>query len=87
VPQLPAFNGVNTEGVLITNEGQVIPLRSGNANPIYANYPAASHVEGKAATWIRENGSTGGIVYQNNPNGTCGFCYTCHRRVIQGLDL
>jgi RHS repeat-associated protein len=73
-PTLPAFNGQATEGVLLTNEGQVVPLRSGNPNPTYANYPAAGHVEGQAAIWIRENGSTGGVVYHNNPRGTCGFC-------------
>jgi hypothetical protein len=63
-----------SRGVLVTNEGEIIALESGNANQTYANYPAASHVEGKAAIWIRENGSTGGIVYHNNPRGTCGFC-------------
>jgi hypothetical protein len=59
---------------LITNEGEVISLQSGNASPTYANYPAALHVEGKAAIAIRESGSSGGVVYHNNPNGTCGFC-------------
>jgi hypothetical protein len=74
VPQLPAFNGETTQGVLVTNEGQIVPLESGNTNPIYGNYASAGHVEGKAAIWIRENGSTGGTVYHNNLNGTCGFC-------------
>src|SRR5580692_669781 len=34
----------------------------------------AGHVEGKAAVWIREHGSTGGVVYHNNTDGTCGPC-------------
>ncbi len=74
VPELPAFDGQTTHGVLITNEGEVIPFQSGNPSPTYANYPAASHVEGKAALAIRESGSSGGVVYHNNPSGTCGFC-------------
>jgi hypothetical protein len=74
VPELPAFNGQTTHGVLITSEGKVIPLQSGNPSPTYANYAAASHVEGKAALAIRESGSSGGVVYHNNPSGTCGFC-------------
>jgi len=73
-PPLPAFDGVSTQGILMTNEGQVVPLQSGGTNPAYRNYAAAGHVEGKAAIWIRENGSTGGVVYHNNTNGTCGFC-------------
>jgi hypothetical protein len=74
-PTLPPFDGETTRGALVTNEGQVIGLESGPANLTYANYPAATHVEGKAAIWIRENGSTGGIVYHNNTQGTCPFCH------------
>jgi RHS repeat-associated protein len=74
VPELPAFDEKTTHGVLITNEGEVVPLQSGSASPTYANYPAASHVEGKAAIVIRESSSSGGVVYHNNPNGTCSFC-------------
>lgn len=73
-PKLPPFNGKATEGVLITNEGKVIPLQSGGGNPAYGNYAASGHVEGKAAILIRESESSGGVVYHNNPNGTCGFC-------------
>ena len=51
-----------------------MPLESAGANPSYSNYQAAGHVEGKAALEIRQTGSSGGTVYHNNPNGTCGFC-------------
>jgi SCP1.201-like deaminase len=71
---LPKFDGKTTYGVLITNEGDVVPLQSAGAHPLYDNYVPAGHVEGKAAIWIRENGSTGGVLYHNNPAGTCGFC-------------
>ena len=46
--QLPAYDGKTTHGVLTTNEGDTVHLTSGNADPRYANYPAASHVEGVA---------------------------------------
>jgi len=72
-PVLPAFTG-ETEGLLITLEGARVPLTSGGADPAYVNYISASHVEGKAALWIRGNGSAGGVVFHNNPGGTCGFC-------------
>ncbi|WP_337812469.1 DddA-like double-stranded DNA deaminase toxin [Ruminococcus bicirculans (ex Wegman et al. 2014)] len=35
---------------------------------------SASHVEGKAALYMRENGINEATVFHNNPNGTCGFC-------------
>ena len=70
---LPKYDGT-TYGILITNEGDVVPLQSGPPDPRYSNYPPAKHVEGKAAIWIREHGSTGGVVYHNNPGGTCGLC-------------
>jgi RHS repeat-associated protein len=73
-PQLPAWNGQTTYGVLVTDEGNVISLQSGKPNPIYDNYPAASHAEGKAAIMIRESSSAGGTMYHNNPSGTCAFC-------------
>ena len=73
-PQLPEYDGETTHGILITNEGSIYPLRSGDPDPLYANHPAAKHVEGKAAIIIRETGSSGGIVYHNNSEGTCGFC-------------
>jgi len=72
--QLPAYDGKTTHGVLTTNEGDTVHLTSGNADPRYANYPAASHVEGKAAIAIRDSGSSGGTVEHNNTGGTCGFC-------------
>jgi hypothetical protein len=31
-------------------------------------------VEGKAAVWMRENNSSGGVLYHNHPGGTCGYC-------------
>jgi SCP1.201-like deaminase len=64
-----------TYGFLVTNEGDVVPLRSGDPDPTY-DYPAAKHVEGKAAIWIRKLSSTGGVVYHNNTGGVCGMCNT-----------
>jgi hypothetical protein len=71
---LPKYDGETTYGVLVTNEGNVVRLQSASANPLYRNYVPAGHVEGKAAIWIREHGSTGGVVYHNNTDGTCGRC-------------
>jgi hypothetical protein len=79
---LPEYDGVTTYGVLITNEGNVVPLQSGGGNPLYGNYSSAGHVEGKAAIWIRENGSSGGVLYHNNPGGTCGRCNGQIRRLL-----
>lgn len=73
-PRLPEFDGT-TRGVLVTNEGAVIPLESGALHPNYLNYPASAHVEGRAAIAIRESGASGGTVYHNHPNGTCGLCH------------
>ena len=74
-PSLPAFDGKTTHGMLRLNEGGAdIPLRSDSKIPGYQNYPSSGHVEGKAAIIIRENNSTGGTVWHNNTNGTCGFC-------------
>jgi hypothetical protein len=70
---LPEYTGP-TSGVLFTNEGRIVRLRSGAPNPAYRNYPAAKHAEGKAALWIRENDSSGGVLFHNNPGGTCGRC-------------
>lgn len=50
-----------------------MPLRSGPPRS-FKNYPPSKHVEGKAAIWIRENGSSGGVVFHNNAGGTCGLC-------------
>jgi len=72
-PELPDFDGT-TRGVLVTNEGSVHVLESGGPTP-YPNYPNARHVEGQAASIIREEGSTGGVVYHNHPSGTCNFCH------------
>jgi len=74
VPQLAAYDGQTTLGVLVTNDGKVVSLQSGNGNPAYSNYIASSHVEGQAALWMGENGSTSGTVYINNTNGICGYC-------------
>jgi len=79
---LPKYDGKTTYGVLITNEGNAVPLQSGQASPLYSNYPPASHVEGKAAIWIRENGSAGGVLYHNNTGGTCGFCNSQIRTLL-----
>ncbi|MDR0459807.1 MAG: hypothetical protein LBG68_05045 [Coriobacteriales bacterium] len=73
-PDLPEFDNKTTHGVLRTADGQDIPFQSGNADPRYSNYVSASHVEGKAALYMGENGITDATLYTNNTNGTCGFC-------------
>lgn len=79
---LPKFDDKTTYGILITNEGDVVPLRSPGADPLFNNYPAATHVEGKAAIWIRNHGSSGGVLYHNNTGGTCGFCDSQLERLL-----
>jgi hypothetical protein len=71
---LPKYDDKTTYGVLITNEGDIVPLQSGNPSSFYENYTSAGHVEGKGAIWIREHGSTGGVLYHNNTGGICGYC-------------
>jgi hypothetical protein len=78
---LPEYNGT-TSGVLFTNEGRVVRLQSGAPNPAYRNYPPAKHVEGKAAIWLRENDSSGGVLFHNHPGGTCGLCDRQTRTVL-----
>lgn len=51
-----------------------IESSSGNANPNYKNYIPASHVEGKSAIYMRENGINNGTVFHNNTYGTCPYC-------------
>jgi hypothetical protein len=43
---LPEYTGP-TSGVLFTNEGRIVRLRSGAPNPAYRNYVSAKHAEGK----------------------------------------
>jgi hypothetical protein len=81
LPWLPKFDGETTYGVLITKEGNVVPLGSGRPGRFW-NYPSAKHVEGKAAIWIRDNNSLGGAVFHNNTDGTCGFCNTQIGRLL-----
>ena len=76
-PVLPKYDGKTTEGVMVTPDGKQISFKSGNSStPSYPQYKAqsASHVEGKAALYMRENGINEATVFHNNPNGTCGFC-------------
>ena len=76
-PPLPEYDGKTTEGVMVTPDGEQISFSSGNSSsPSYPQYKAqsASHVEGKAALYMRENEISEATVYHNNPHGTCGFC-------------
>jgi nucleic acid/nucleotide deaminase of polymorphic system toxin len=66
------YDGATTEGWLVTNEGDIVPLKSGDSQ--LPNYASAGHVEGKAALEIRAGESSGGTVWHNNPNGTCNYC-------------
>ena len=84
---LPEFNGT-TSGVLLTNEGRVVRFRSGAPTPEYRNYASAKHAEGKAAIWLRENNSSGGVLFHNHPSGTCGFCDLQARTLLpKGVSL
>ena len=79
---LPKYDKKTTYGVLITNEGDVVPLQSADAIPLYKKYIPASHVEGKAAIWLGDYGSSGGAVYHNNTDGTCGWCNSMLRTLL-----
>ena len=72
--ELPEYDGKITHGILVLEDGTQIPLSSGGADPNYRNYIPASHVEGKAAIYMRENGISNGTVYHNNTDGTCPYC-------------
>ena len=71
---LPEYDGKTTHGVLVLDDGTQVPFSSGNANPDYKNYIPASHVEGKSAIYMRENGINNGTVFHNNTDGTCPYC-------------
>jgi SCP1.201-like deaminase len=84
---LPEYNR-RTSGVLLTNEGRVVRFRSGAPTPEYRNYASAKHAEGKAAIWLRENNSSGGVLFHNHPGGTCGFCDLQARTLLpEGVSL
>ena len=71
---LPEYDGKTTHGVLVLDDGTQVPFSSGNANPNYKNYIPASHVEGKSAIYMRENGINNGTVFHNNTDRTCPYC-------------
>lgn len=73
-PKLPDYDGKTTHGILVTPNSEHMPFSSGNPNPNYKNYIPASHVEGKSAIYMRENGITSGTIYYNNTDGTCPYC-------------
>ncbi len=78
---LPEYSG-KTSAVLFTNEGRIVRFQSGSASPKYGNYPPASHTEGKAAIWMRENNSSRGVLFHNHPGGTCRFCDSQTRTLL-----
>ena len=71
---LPLYNGKNTYGILVLPDKTPIRFVSGNAPSEYKNYIAASHVEGKAAIYMRKNNIPEGVLYHNNPGGICPYC-------------
>ncbi len=73
-PELPLYDGKTTHGIFVAPNGEHIPFSSGSANPKYKNYIPASHVEGKAAIYMRENEIKKGTIYHNNTDGTCPYC-------------
>jgi hypothetical protein len=79
---MPAYDGNTTHAWVYPNEGGGYPLRSN------AHYPSAWHAEGDAAIVLRRLGSSGGILYHNNPEGTCGLCRTNVKRLLpEGATL
>lgn len=72
--ELSKYDGKTTHGVLVLDDGTQIPFSSGNANPEYKNYISASHVEGKSAIYMRENGVNKATVFHNNTDGICPYC-------------
>ena len=74
VPTLPAYDGVTTRGVLLFDEGGIVNLSSGGKIPSISNYPSSGHAEIEAAFGIRRTESTGGMLWHNNTDGTCGLC-------------
>jgi hypothetical protein len=74
-PELPPYvEGQGTQGVLRLNEGGPdIPLQSVRPPPL-KNYAASGHVEIMGAGEISARNSTGGVIWHNNPKGTCGWC-------------
>lgn len=85
---LPKFDGRTTSGVLFTDEGAVLRFTSADPVPALDNYPAAGHVEGKSGIYMGASGSSGGIVFHNNPYGTCNMCFTNTPTLLpEGLTL
>jgi hypothetical protein len=82
-PQLaPYVPGGKTSGILYTPGGSPVPLQSGYDGPAAAMRGAdgydrytLSHVEGHAAALMRQQGSTEGTLYINNPD----ICDSCER--------
>ncbi|MCM2494318.1 DddA-like double-stranded DNA deaminase toxin [Burkholderia glumae] len=75
-PQLPAYNGQTVGTFYYVNGAGGLESRtfsSGGPTP-YPNYANAGHVEGQSALFMRDNGISDGLVFHNNPEGTCGFC-------------
>lgn len=73
---MPEYDNNTTLGILVLDDGSQIPFSSGNPVPKYKTYVAASHAEGKAAIYMRENGINNGIIFHNNTGGTCPYCNT-----------
>jgi hypothetical protein len=72
---LPAYDrSVGTVGIMVTDEGAIYRFTSQSAPYVLRNYAAAGHVEGQAAFTLDATGSQGGIIFHNNPGGTCGWC-------------
>ncbi|WP_274519028.1 DddA-like double-stranded DNA deaminase toxin, partial [Trabulsiella odontotermitis] len=75
-PQLPPYTG-QTSGIFYYVDGtggvQSQVFTSGGTTA-YPNYASATHVEGQSALFMGVNGIDEGIVFHNNPDGTCGFC-------------
>ncbi|ONS53195.1 hypothetical protein A8E36_35510 [Burkholderia cenocepacia] len=75
-PQLPAYNGQTVGTFYYVNDAGGLESKvfsSGGPTP-YPNYANAGHVEGQSALFMRDNGISEGLVFHNNPEGTCGFC-------------
>jgi len=73
---LPEFDDVTTQAVLITPDGETVCFSSGDRDPKYNNYANNGHTEQKAAMYMGQNDILEGVLYHNNTNGTCGWCNT-----------
>ncbi|MEZ0275987.1 MAG: RHS repeat-associated core domain-containing protein, partial [Roseimicrobium sp.] len=71
---LPAFNGTTT-GNMVTNQLEYVNVTNGPRSGARHPYVMADgHAETNAAQALNMSRGSEGVVYHNNPKGTCGNC-------------